>query len=356
MTINIKIRQFRPEDFAGVMALVQTCYGDAAEPPEWWQWRHFELNPKDSTMFVAVHEDRIMGMRPMALFDYFLQGKPLRGALFSAVMVHPDYRRMGIFSRLVKACMEEAWRRGATFVNTMPNDVSYMGFMKLGWIDPGERTLLIRPINLQAIGKQKIPPAWLGAPLGFMAQCLFQLNSPRRRQYKTTVAPVPAFGPEAEDLSRQIGTGYDGLILHRTQRGLNWRYQIHPWNRYERFEARSLKGNLKGYAVTNLSTQLGLEVGFIVDLLGADDETRKALIQGALHSLRNQGAQICAAVMTSPELLAELRTQGFFALPRRLSLKNFYTVYQPHPDHTKSFDILRSIAHWYQTLGDWDGI
>lgn len=354
--MNIEIREAKPDEFAGIMALVQTCYGSAAEPPEWWRWRHFELDPKDSTMFVASHNNTIVGMRPMALFDYFLQGTQVRGALFSAVMVHPDYRRLGIFSRLVKACMDEAWRRGARFVNTMPNDISFLGFMKLGWRDPGERTLLVRPINLTGLGRQKVRPLWLGNVLGLMAQGFVRLIAPHPTQAPIAINTVPELSVEAGDLSRRIGVGYDGLILHRTHAWLTWRYKSNPWNCYARFEARSAEGTLVGFAVTNMGTQKGIAIGYIVDLLGETSEARQALIEASIARLRDQGAQISIAVMSSPALVADLRSQGFFPVPRRISPKKFYTVYQPHSNYEATFDSVASIDRWYQTLGDWDGI
>jgi GNAT superfamily N-acetyltransferase len=354
--MNIEIRQFQPRDFDGVMALVQTCYGETAEPPEWWRWRHFELDPGDSTMFVAAHGDKLVGMRPLSLFNYFMYGQPLRGALFSAVMVHPDYRRLGIFSRLVKACSEEAWRRGAAFINTMPNDISYLGFKKLGWQDPGERMPFIRPLNIEGLARQKINPSWLGATLGFLGHGLVRLILPRPRPHPLEIATVPGFDPEAEVLSQQIGAGYQGLILHRTHTWLTWRYKANPWNRYTRFEARSAATGLQGYAITNMNHQKGVAVGYLVDLLGYGAEVRQALIKSAMEHLQGQGAQLGLAVISSPELARDLRRQGFFAVPAWLSPKKFYTVFQPHPDHQEAFAAVSSIERWYQTLGDWDGI
>jgi GNAT superfamily N-acetyltransferase len=352
--MNIDIREFQPEQFAGVIALDQTCYGEAAQPPERWKWRHFEFDPQNSTMFLALHKDTVVGMRPMAFFDYFMYGQLLKGALFSAVMVHPDYRRLGIFSRLVKACMEEAWRRGAAFINTMPNDISYRGFMKLQWQDPGDRTLYARPLNLQTLARQKVHPTWLGVPAGIMSQAVVKMISPRLRRLHLTISAVSAFSPEAGDLSRQIGKRYNGLILNRTPAWLSWRYKSTPWNDYTRFEGRSSDGTLMGYAVTNLNTQWGILTGYIVDLLGENAEARQALIEAAVEHLRARGALIAASVISPTELMADFRAQGFFCIPERLSPKKFHTVYQPHPEHTQTFNAVSSIDQWYQTLGDWD--
>jgi GNAT superfamily N-acetyltransferase len=353
---EVVIRECEQKDFDSVMALVRSCYGDAAEPPDWWRWRHQELDAQDSTMFVAVDGDKIIGMRPLAIFNYFLQGKLVKGSLFSAVMVHPDYRRLGIFSRLVKACIEEAWRRGAVFVNTMPNDLSYPGFMKLGWRDPGDRTLLVKPLDMAALAGKKIKPVWLAAALAFIPQALLNAATLRRGESDLTIRAEESFDASAELLTSRVGKTFEGIILHRTRDWLNWRFKSNPWNCYRRLAARSVQGDLVGFAVTNTEKRWDVSIGYIVELVADSSGIRRALIDAATSSLRRQGVACVAAVVTAPELIHDFRKQRFFTLPESLRPKKFHTVYFPHPEHAADFNSLQSIAGWYQTLGDWDGI
>jgi len=353
---KVVIREFESNDFDGVMALVRSCYGAAAEPPDWWRWRHQELAPQDCTMFVAADGEKIIGMRPLALFPYFLQGSLVKGALFSAVMVHPDYRRLGIFSRLVKACIEEAWRRGAVFVTTMPNDLSYPGFMKLGWRDPGDRTLLIQPLDMAALAGKKIKPAWLAPALAGIAQIMLNAIVPRRGRQGLELREEASFDASAEALSERVGKKFNGIILHRTCGWLNWRFKANPWNSYRRLTARSPQGDVVGFAVTNTEKRWDLKIGYIVELVGDSSGIRRDLIAAATAGLKQQGAACAATVVSAPELIHDFRRQLFFTLPERFKPKKFHTVYLPHPEHAVDFSSVQSISCWYQTLGDWDGI
>jgi GNAT superfamily N-acetyltransferase len=350
------IRKFEERDFDAVMRLVRECYGETAEPPEWWRWRHFEFDGEATTMFLAVCGTKIVGMRPLTLFDYYVQGRPVKGGLFSAVMVHPDHRRKGLFSKMVNACIEEAWRRGASFVNTMPNDTSYLGFIKLGWKDPGLRRLLVKPLDLGRLARKWVRPSWLGAILAIGHRGIDRLVSSRLGEPETLAQAVDHFDFTAEELSRQVGVRYKGLILHRPHSWLTWRYKSNPWNRYQRFEVRTHEGRLQGLAVTNQEVREDICVGYVVDLLGESSASRRLLIQGSLKSLRDQGAELAVSVVSTPELIRDFRSQGFLPVPHHISPKRFFTVYSLRADHVALFQEVGSIDRWYQTLGDWDGI
>lgn len=353
---DIDIRCYESPDFAAVMRLVTVCYEGAAEPPEWWTWRYFGLSSSPSVIYIAVHAGDIVGMRPITLFRYTLENRPLTGAYFSAVMVHPEFRRKGIFGALVKASLEAVWAHNADFVTVMPNDLSYPGFMKLGWHDPGDRTLLLRPLDLIGVARAKLRFGWLGTVAGTFPQVIVTLMSPRGLKTNLNVQKIKHFGAAADELAERIAALYGGLILRRDSSWLNWRYMPKPWNQYERFEVLSEEGILRGMAVTNLETRKDIRMGYIVELVGETTEARQSLISTAVGELKRNGAHLVAAVMSDPDYITELRQQGFFQIPNYLSPKKFHTVYMPHPDKSDLLLPMNRIANWHQTLGDWDGI
>lgn len=354
--MKFEIRCYEPADWTALLKLVEACYGEAAEPPEWWRWRHFSLNAAYPEIYLAVHEGEIIGMRPLAYSPYTLRGQPLAGALFSAVMVHPNFRRMGVFRSLVNVAVEAAWSHGADFVTTMPNDLSYLGYIKLSWQDPGDRTLLVRPLNLVSLARSKLRPGWLGALIAILPQSVLRVMSPRGFQSSLSVRKVEQFDTAADEMAERIAAAYDGLILRRDCDWLNWRYGANPLVYYECFEARSGEGDLRGIVVTAVEVRYGIRVGYIVDLIGETDETRRVLISAAVRQLEEEGAQVVITVMSDPDYIADLCRQGFYRVPKRLSPKRFHTVYLTHPDKAAHLAPMQRIAKWHQTLGDWDGI
>jgi len=357
MANSIDIRINQPSDFPAIMELVKVCYGEKAESAEWWIWRHFDPCVKYSVIYLAMHGDKVVGIRPMSLFHYTLQGKPLIGALFSAVMVHPEYRRRGIFSSLVNACVKEAWNCDADFVSVMPNDISYFGFIKLGWRDPGDRALLIRPLDLIATFKAKIRPDWFGALAAAFPHLFVKIISPQLYIAKgLNIEEVAFFNRKADMLSENIGSRYNGLILKRDNVWLNWRYKANSWNNYRRYEARSLDGSLKGIAVTNIEIRKDLRLGYLVEIMGESTDVRRTLISSAVNQLKEEDVSAVVAVMSDRDSISDLRRQGFYIVPNAFSPKKFHIVYSPKPDKEDLLKPLTNIRNWYLTLGDWDGI
>lgn len=322
----MEIRRYQPEDFGPLLDLVQACYGKHAEPPEWWRWRHLENKRQESTIWLAVEGSRVIGMRPMTIFDYCLDGKDVKGALFSAVMVHPDFRRRGVFTRLVKEASAEAWRQGATFATTMPNAQSYPAFRRIGWTDPGDRVLFVRKGNLTG-----------------------------RRAASSWSADVDCFPREIDVLVQRFNQSFSGLILRRDSDWLNWRFRTQPWNHYRRFVASTNADGPAGFAVTDWQTRNGIRIGYVVELVAPTEDIRGSLIRSACEALLQEGARLILTVVSPGILSRSFGREGFWRIPRWVSPKKFHTVYQVNPD-CGSPESMKDIHNWYQTLGDWDGI
>jgi len=351
----MEIRRYQPEDFRPLLDLVNACYRERAEPPEWWLWRHFEYTADATAIWLALNGPRVIGMRPMTLFDYCLEGRPVKGAMFSAVMVDPDFRRQGVFRRLVKEASADAWKQGAAFATTMPNDQSYPAFRKIGWADPGDRVLLVRGGEIASQQKAK-KPDW---PVRFalaIARFRARIRPPKSANVKSgQITEVDSFPTEVSAFMQCFSESFPGPILRRSAEWLNWRFASHRWNQYRRFLARTEAGNPAGLVVTNRQARDGVLLGYIVDLVAFDEETQRTLIRQACQSLIEDGAALILAVVSPGDLSRTLSREGFLSIPGWLSPKKFHTVYQANPE-LPCPACLNKIQNWYQTLGDWDGI
>ena len=97
-----------------------------------WQWRYFS-NPNIFSQVFIVRDEKngmIAGMRPLTFLPIQVNGKQFLSVWLTAVITHPQYRRMGIFSRLVNHSMSVARQRGAKFAFTFPNEKSFAIYKK----------------------------------------------------------------------------------------------------------------------------------------------------------------------------------------------------------------------------------
>jgi len=352
------IRPYAPDDASRVAALLRTCYGDAATPQHIWQWRHFGFDPARSNTLVATVGDEVVGLRPMELYDFSISGRSVSAGVFSGVMVHPEYRRQGLFTRLVALSEELAWERGASFVMTMPNDLSFAGFIKRGYINPGERRLLVRPLRpLSAMARKS-------SRLHTLRPFLEKLDAfasftwiPWTAQKHAIQHQEPeGFCIDYDRLADKHSRIHAGVVLKRNSQWLSWRYSRSPWDRYDVLEARSGRGELEGYAVGTTEEREGLRVGYIVDVLTIRRRRARQLIRNMTEQHLQSGQFLVLAVVSDPKLVQDFMTNGFFPMPGRISPKRFYTVVRPNPTVADSLLVLNRISNWYLTLGDWDTI
>lgn len=351
----VQMRRHRPSDAKAVTALRRIVYGDEAVSEELWRWRHEGLGA-ESGMQVAVVAGTVVGVQPVEIYSFLLDGRPLRGAVLTGVMVHPEHRRRGIFSRLVEAVEAWAWEQGADFVTTMPNDRSRPGFLARSYVDPGPRTLMVRPF---APGRA-VWRVLKMAPITSTVDRLTEIGGGLTRRLRRRLR-LPAAAPHIEEVDTLDGELADllasrppaGLVQHRSHAWLAWRYTSAPGRPYTVLRANDGRRPV-GYAVTRLQAWGRLAVGYLVDVVATSDAATTALAWSAAEALRAAGADVVVTVVGGRYLIRRLALAGYVPVPRRLAPKKFYTVYRPHPERATALRALRSIDGWYQTLGDWD--
>ncbi|MBN2464462.1 GNAT family N-acetyltransferase [candidate division WOR-3 bacterium] len=352
---KIPVRRCTRDDLSAVLELARACYGSSTNPPEWWRWRYFTYRPESSGIFVAELAGKVVGIRPVTYFRYSLGRRALTGALFTDVMVHPEFRRRGIFSRLVSVCVEEAWRNGADFISTMPNDLSLPGFLKSGWVNLGDRRLMVCPLRPAGNVRRGRGTRWWSL-LTAIPAALTELRHHRLSSHGPIAEEAERFDPSADALADLTARKRSVLALRRDAAWLNWRYCDKPRNEYGRFVARERDGSISGVVVTHVEMRFGLRAGFLVELVSASTESTRTLVAAAIRSLRRQGAEAAAAVMSESQTIRDLFKLGFLAVPGAVSPKHFHTVFLPRPGSEGQFASLLRVDRWSLTLGDWDAI
>lgn len=150
------VRLFRSEDRDSYLDLHETVFGHAGDA--WFDWK-FVDNPyfEHVPVVVAVDGDRVIGAKSGVGFEVAQGGLSWRALQPGDTMVHPEYRRQGVYSQMTEF-MKRAYDDGpaALFFN-YPNHATLPGSLKHGWREVGTVTTRYRVHN---------PVEFVGASLG----------------------------------------------------------------------------------------------------------------------------------------------------------------------------------------------
>jgi predicted N-acetyltransferase YhbS len=350
---GFRVRPFQRDDAPGVRRVLEATYGGEATPAEVYDWWSFGCPCASSGFMVAESNGSVVGVQPLEIFPYHDGQKSFKGGMLTGVAVHPEFRRCGIFSALVKACEQEAWRQGAAFVSTMPNDRSRPGFLKLGYTDLGRRKLLVRLVNPGDMGARSVP--WLGRLIGGAAGCIQAAVKPTSAEEGLSLTEIKSISPEVADLALQHETLFPGLRIRRSAEWWRWRFLEAPTRRYRILEARASDGKLAGLGVYTTGWKGRHKVSYLVDLVVGGERAARAIVNRLCEYAATEGSHAFAAVVSSKSLANALNRAGLWSVPAWAPIKRFYSVVRFNP----ASDIPRTwynLDGWYQTFADWDNL
>ena len=268
------------------------------------------------------------------------------------VMTHPDWRKRGIFSTLDRSAMAAAREAGWSMVFGLPNRRSAHIFLELGWESIGT----IRPWNFVLRVDERSRRARLAeGKLAALAlpvvvrECNAGELRLRRMAGDLRAEPADRFPDEVEAVSKAVEPHF-AFMVRRDAPYLNWRFVDNPSGVHRVLLVRRPGGELAGYVVVQVPDDDG--VGYLVDVLAADPESRSAAIVGGLDALRDLGASMVRATAIDGSWWnARLFEAGFLRPKPDNHLIVIRHVHQAdHPLVAASADA----ATWYLTDGDRD--
>ncbi|MDJ1434507.1 GNAT family N-acetyltransferase [Halostagnicola sp. A-GB9-2] len=127
-----EIRRYEPADRDGFLELYDLVFGDVDEA--WFQWK-YEDNPyvDHVPIILATHEGEIVGTKPSFVLELRVEDRTFRGYQPADVMVHPDHRRRGLYSRTTERMKEHYRERDPELFFNFPNPATLSGSLKHGW-------------------------------------------------------------------------------------------------------------------------------------------------------------------------------------------------------------------------------
>jgi GNAT superfamily N-acetyltransferase len=134
-------RRYEPVDDPKIAALLRLCY-PRHQGLEYWAWmlNHSPLGfhgPEGDIWVAETRAGDLVGYYGRIRVPMRFRGAPIVGSQVAMLATHPDYRRQGVFERLAAAALEDAKKNGIGVTFGFPNEFSYPGSVKHGWVDYG---------------------------------------------------------------------------------------------------------------------------------------------------------------------------------------------------------------------------
>ena len=334
---------------------------------KYWSWRYYSHPTIKSKVFVIPAEESnvVAGMRPVTFLPIQSDGKEVLSAWLTAVVTHPRYRGMGIFSNLVRHSLKNAREAGARFAFTFPNDRSYAIYKKkVEWRYVGAIPLhvkILRPFAIIKMGIGMIPllrryikqRSWdVRAVAG--SSNVFSDGS---KEFKINSADC--IDSEYDQLWRRVSEKFK-IVVNRDADYLRWRYLENPITEYTILEARRKGDNrLLGYLVTTIQVRGTKTLGLIVDLLVENEnlDVCRVLVRSANAWFLKSGVAIAAALIKKCHAFAKgLQQCGYYLMPNSITPKKFHVIVSDLTNNKEFEDYISDFNNWYLTWGDTDNV
>ncbi len=222
------VRSFEPEDEPAVLELLQMSFGEwpremaAADPAEFFRWKHLDCPFGSSTMYVAEAGGRVIGFEARLPWRFAAGGETLLASRGTDLAVHPSHRGKGVSLALRRAAV---FAPEVAFTWSNPNRESMPGSLRFG-----RRLVGSVPRFVRSGGS---PGATIRRAVGqvWAAPAQLPIDAPAARQLLASRTPLPR--PDGR------------LSTARDPEYLRWRYAFED---YRAVRAQTRRGG-EGIAV-----------------------------------------------------------------------------------------------------------
>jgi GNAT superfamily N-acetyltransferase len=249
------------------------------------EWKYFQNPLGPAVVGIAAAGDRVVSTAAAVPKPVQINGVRQLTYELGDFLTAADFRRRGLFSRLVNLVVEETEKRGAPLVYVRPNDTAFALLVKLGFTEPQQIHQRIYAVPGPLLARKLRFPAALSKSVGIDALGR-RLLAPARRERGLEVSAISRFGPETDRLWEAARREY-AFLLARESDYLNWRYADSP-TPFQIWLARR-GGRPVGFLIGFIGPEEG--VAAILDLFAAptDHAAAQALLHHAFREFHVQG-------------------------------------------------------------------
>lgn len=350
-------RPYKEGDEEQIFELRRNVYPDwEGDHDTWmrrWHWFYKE-NPADSSyIWVADHGGRIVGHSANIPLRVKIGDTIEYTRLSSDAMTHPEYRRQGILTTLVKLKFAELERNGMyiTYDFGGKGQAASVFIKSFGAEIICNTKVLVRPVNWQAVLGSRIKNkvlVRLSAIGGRTLQKVFYRARKLPKLEGLTIHKISSFDERINDFWDRISNNYEIMVV-KNQEYLNWRYVTIPDVDYSIYTAER-EGEVCGYIVFRNMLRDALKISNIYNVLSLSPDIAQCLIARAVEESQKEGADlIYCSIVADKSYHSSFKKNGFINVP---NAGQSLVIESTHPSIPKEF--LHNPKNWFLFLGDSD--
>lgn len=333
-----------------ILDLTKKTYGDSEiSSPSYYDWLYRQNPQGKPIIFLAKDEeknDSVIGMEPIVPMKLIIDQNVITSYLSCNSIVHPDYRKKGIFSKLLSLILDKSLRNEISCVYSVPNERSFNAFIRGGFTEIAKLPLLVKPLRFSK---------YFDEPLRSIIRpfdSIWKINN-----YSNIEPFTDRYNTDFDSLANKVSKRVS-IIQKRDKEFLQWRYANHPTRKYQTFVLRE-DSVLKGYIITRETTikekTIGVIVDFMVDAEIKDQKKLKDLVNAALANFWKNDVSLAIATCRTGLLENKiLHEAGFHTIPKFLKPESLHLIVLSSDSANSSLTKLKEFNNWFFSFGDYD--
>lgn len=363
MAIPYFIRPYRLDDEKKIVELLNIVFSGwphfdlSCSPIAHWKWKFLDSSSSLPNIFVAEYNSKIIGTEGR-IFSKVKVGDTILNCEHRVdLAVHPDFRRMGIFTKIHESLNDKSRELDVQFSYSCEGNPIVIDHMKKIGVQTFSRNVInfiwIKNTKLFLEKYKKRPMFLLNIGLKIYAKINKVIHASLKKEdiESWNIIEIDRFDDRFEDFWIKVSKEYDYIIV-RNKNYLNWRYADPRGGSYI-IKMAIESGNLIGYIVLRVNKYN--ESGSIVDLMALQgrEGVAESLIKNTLKFFidANVNEVNCWMIADHPYVKL-LNRLGFLNLNR-----NTLIDFLPYNIDENTFkNIIEPNKKIYVSIGDCDRI
>jgi len=267
---------------------------------QWFEWKYWG-SPfgKAIIAYAQTNDGEVAGVVAFGQYELTHGLSNLKAALSYQTFVHPNYRRVGLFTNLSQMATDVCNQQGTQLMFNFPNTQSLAGFKKQGWIEVDCVRSFVKPLHWGRV----------------ISQYNMGLRSARfNPDVVTEFSPRDYKGFEKNLLSLSSVRADNIWAPHRTPEYLLWRYYTYPLNRYLTVTDDN------GWAILRTGKRGRYIEAQVMELFPVKGEEVK-LLRSLSQQIRKKldSDIISLTISTDHPVFNSVRRSGFFPIPNSIN-------------------------------------